>query len=389
MLIFEEEFVSSETTNIPSMIQTDKGHYNKTKAQNNFPHIASSLDKVTLGNKPLSSNDIKIISGYDYDIRQPIPVKYKSVREHFLAARKNFWLPSEIPMNEDKMQWEAGNLTESEMWLFKTNISYLTASDNLVPDNLMNAIMSSITANEMRQYLRWQIAEEANHIESYLHILESFGLDNQGQGQIFNLYNEVPALAEKLNWNLDFTSNLVNSEYPIGSYESNKLLLIDLISYYFFEYLFFPVGFAQIFALARNGKLRNTAQQYSYIWRDETMHAQNCLWLIRQIITENPKLWDKELKAKVYDMATEAVKLESNHAKAVMPNGGIAGMSTNSYIDFAKFMADNVCVNLGLKPIFKINSHPLPWISAYETVHETNFFEGKVREYQIGGLTDW
>lgn len=389
MLVFEDELASSETTNIPSMVPKIHTYYNKGMTQDNFLPMASSLNAITLGKKQPTSDDIKIVGGRGYDLRQPIPIKYKTVRERFLAARKNFWLPNEIPMAEDKVQWNTGKLSESEMWLFKTNISYLTASDNLVPDNLMNAIMANITANEMRQYLRWQIAEESNHIESYLFILESFGLDEQGQGQIFSLYNEVPELANKLNWNLTFTNNVVSCQYPVGSRETIQCLLEDLISYYIFEFLFFPVGFSQIFALARNGKLRNTAQQYSYIWRDETMHAQNCLWLIRQIITENPSLWDTTLQQRVRSMVDEAVALETAHAKAAMPNGGIVGMSVNTYIDFAKFMADNVCRNLGLPPLFHIKSHPLPWISAYEMSHETNFFEGRVREYQIGGLSGW
>jgi ribonucleoside-diphosphate reductase beta chain len=351
--------------------------------------IVSSLDAITMGKKQPSSSDIKIIGGRGYDIRQPIPIKYQSMRNRFLTARKNFWLPSEIPMSEDKMQWNNGKLNESEMWLFKTNISYLTASDNLVPDNLVNAIMSHITANEARQYLRWQICEEANHAESYLFILESFGLDEQGQGQIFNLYNELPELAHKLNWNINFTNKVAKCEYPVGSHEANQCLLEDLISYYAFEFLFFPVGFSQIFALARNGKLRNTAQQYSYIWRDETLHAQNCLWLIKQIIHENPDLWDKHLQQRTREIIDEAVKLETAHAKAVFPNGGITGLSLRVYIEFAQFMADRICKNLGLSPLFHIANHPMPWLSVYETPHETNFFEGRVREYQTGGLTDW
>jgi len=115
-----------------------------------FP-VSSSLDPITIGAKRPNADDVKIIGGRGYDLRQPIPVKYKSVREHFLNARKNFWIPNEIPMGEDKVQWNTGKLTEAEMWLFKTNISYLTAGDNLVPDNLVNVLLQHTTANEMRQ----------------------------------------------------------------------------------------------------------------------------------------------------------------------------------------------------------------------------------------------
>lgn len=348
-----------------------------------------SLDNISIGAKRPSADDVKIVGGIGYDVRQPIPIKYREVRERFLNARKNFWTPNDIPMAEDKLQWNTGQLTEAEKWLFKTNISYLTASDNLVPDNLDNAILNQITANEMRQYLRWQIMEEANHIESYLFILESFGLDEQGQGQIFNLYQEIPELGHKLNWNLNFTNNVVHCDAPKGSREANQALLEDLISYYIFEFLFFPLGFSQIFALARKGKLRNTAQQYSYIWRDETQHAANCLWLIHQIIQENPELWDFTMRSKTRAIITEAVHLEKDYAQASMPEGGIVGLTIGNYIQFSHFTANQICKQLGLKELYAINSHPMAWMSDYELNQETNFFEGRVREYQVGSQLEW
>ncbi len=353
-----------------------------------FP-VSSSLDPITIGAKRPDADDIKIIGGRGYDLRQPIPVKYKSVREHFLNARKNFWIPNEIPMGEDKVQWNTGKLTEAEMWMFKTNISYLTAGDNLVPDNLVNVLLQHTTANEMRQYLRWQISEEANHVESYLFILESFGLDEQGQGQIFNLYQDMPDLVEKINWNIEFANNAATIDAPKGSVESTQALLEDLISFYIFEYMFFPLGFSQIFALARQGKLRNTAQQYSYIWRDESLHAANGLWMIQQICQENPKIWNAAMKKRAREVVNEAVKLEISHAHAVMPNGGILGLSIKSYIKYAEFLADKICEQLGVKVLFGTREHPMPWISEYELNHEVNFFEGRVREYQTGSQLNW
>ena len=365
-----------------------RGHHSpKLLDEKNLLPITSSLDPISIGCK--TAQDIKIIGGRGYDLRQPVPIKYKEVRERFLKARNNYWTPNDIPMGEDKLQWNTGKLSEAEQFLFTANISYLTASDSLVPDNLDNAILQHITAPEMRQYLRWQIAEEANHLESYLFILESFGLDEQGQGQIFGLYQEIPELTNKLNWNLTFTNNVVNCEAPVGSMEANRCLLEDLMSYYIFEYLFFPLGFSQIFSLARNGKLRNTAQQYSYIWRDENLHSANGLWLIRQIILENPMLWDNKMQERTRAIVNEAVKLETAYAKAVMPEGGIVGMSVNTYINFAKFMANSVCKNFGIDPIFPVREHPMPWISEYELNQEVNFFEGRVREYQKGSQLSW
>jgi ribonucleoside-diphosphate reductase beta chain len=384
-----DDFSSSTYHGTVPRRKSKPAHKKATRKEKIIIPVSSSLDPITIGAKRPSADQIKIVGGRGYDLRQPIPVKYSAVRERFLDARKNFWTPNDIPMGEDKLQWNTGKLTEAEMWLFKTNISYLTAGDNLVPDNLVNAVFQHITANEMRQYLRWQMAEEANHVESYLFVLESFGLDEQGQGQIFNLYQEMPDLVKKVNWNLTFSNNVVNSDAPIGSVEANRALLEDLISYYIFEYLFFPLGFSQIFALARKGKLRNTAQQYSYIWRDENSHSNNGLWLIKQIIQENPRLWDAAMQKRARALADEAVKLETAHAHAVMPDGGILGLPVQTYIKFAQFVGDKVCNNLGLKPLFGIREHPMPWISEYELNHEVNFFEGRVREYQTGSQLRW
>lgn len=352
-------------------------------------HNLLSLNPVSIGSRIANADSVKIIGGKGYDVRQPIPFKYPDVRERFLNARNNFWVPADIPMGDDKLLWLSEKLTQDEYWMFKCNISYLTASDNLVPDNLDNAILEHITANEMRQYLRWQMAEEANHIESYFHILESLGLDEKGQGQIFNLYQEVPELVKKLNWNLEFTNNVVNCEAPVGDYTANRAVLEDLISYYVFEYLFFPVAFLQVFALARQNKLRNTAQQYQYIWRDESLHAVNGLWLIHQIIRENPKLWDEAMKNRAREIIHEAVLLELAYSEATMPNGGIKGLSVYDYTSYAKMMSDNICKQLGLPVLFDIKEHPVPWVAAYEMRQQTNFFEGRVRDYRTGAALEF
>lgn len=350
---------------------------------------ANTLGRVTIGKKRPNSDDVKIINGHGYDLNQPIPIKYQAVRERFKNSLDNEWRPAEVPMNNEKVQWNSDILTDAEKHLFKLNISYLTASDNFVPNNLVNSIMRHITANEMLQYLRRQIAEEAIHLESYLHILESLGLDEQGQGEIFTLYQETPALLNKLNWNLDFTRNLALCKSPQGDHETNRALVEDLISYYVFEFMFFPLGFSQIFALARQGKMKNTAEQYAFIWRDENIHSENCLWMIHQIIKENPKLWDKVMQERARAIVDEGVTLEIAYAQASMPDGGIIGYSVNTYIEYAKFIGDLICKNLGVNPIFSVKTHPASWMSEFELNKEKNFFESRVTEYKTGANLNW
>jgi ribonucleoside-diphosphate reductase beta chain len=149
------------------------------------------------------------------------------------------------------------------------------------------------------------------------------------------------------------------------------------------------LGFSQIFALARSGKLKNTAEQYTYIWRDEVQHSTNCLWLIRQIVKENPILWDNQMVSRARMIIDEAVELEIGYAHASMPDGGIIGMSVNTYIEYAKFMADAACRNIGVKPLFNSVKNPVSWMSEFELNREKNFFESRVTEYRTGANIRW
>jgi ribonucleoside-diphosphate reductase beta chain len=52
-------------------------------------------------------------------------------------------------------------------------------------------------------------------------------------------------------------------------------------------------------------------------------------------------------------------------------------------------MADKICYDLGLEPLFNIKSHPMPWISEFELNAEKNFFESRVQEYRTGSALSW
>ena len=44
-------------------------------------------------------------------------------------------------------------------------------------------------------------------------------------------------------------------------------------------------------------------------------------------------------------------------------------------------------MGLGMKPIFKSEKNPLPWVDAMLGVTHTNFFENRVVDYAQGALT--
>ena len=110
MLDFDDSLESiTNTTTINAYRRRSSANQSKTPTKAKKV-IASSLDPITIGAKRPHADDIKIIGGCGYDLRQPIPIKYPQVRERFLNARRNFWTPNDISMGEDKLQWNTGQL---------------------------------------------------------------------------------------------------------------------------------------------------------------------------------------------------------------------------------------------------------------------------------------
>lgn len=332
--------------------------------------------------------DDKRIINCRADLNQLVPFKYQWAWDKYLAACSNHWMPNEVPMHKDIALWKDPNgLTEGERRIVKRNLGFFSTADSLVANNLVLAVYRHITNPECRQYLLRQAFEEALHTHSYQHIVQSLGLD---EGEIFNMYRELPSVATKAEWAIPFTKSLGDPNFKTGTVEDNKRLLRDLIAFYVvFEGIFFYVGFAQILSLGRRNKMMGTAEQLQYILRDESMHFNFGIDLINQIKIENPETWDKPLQDEVSDIIRDGVRLEIEYAKDTMPEG-ILGLNSGILADYLYFIGNRRANQIGLKPLYPPTDNPLPWMSEIiDLKKEKNFFETRVTEYQTGGALSW
>ena len=117
-------------------------------------------------------------------------------------------------------------------------------------------------------------------------VLSRCGMD---EGEIFNMYHEVPAVAKKASWALKYTQEINDPTFNTGTLETDKALLKNLIAYYcVLEGIFFYCGFTQILSMGRRNKMTGTSEQFQYILRDESMHVNFGIDVINQIKLENP-----------------------------------------------------------------------------------------------------
>jgi ribonucleoside-diphosphate reductase beta chain len=347
----------------------------------------SGLEEINFKARRIRVDDKKIIN-CRADLNQLVPFKYDWAWQKYLDACANHWMPQEISMSRDIALWKDPNgLTEDERQIIKRNLGFFSTADSLVANNLVLAIYRHITNPECRQYLLRQAFEEALHTHAYQYVVESLGLD---EGEIFNMYREIPSIHDKDVFQLQFTQELADPNFNTGTLETDRRLLRNLIGYYvIMEGIFFYVGFVQMLAFGRQNKMTGASEEFQYILRDESMHLNFGIDLINQIKAENPDLWTADMQTEIAELIRKGVDLEYQYAVDTMPRG-VLGLNVSMFSEYLKFIANRRCKQIGLAEQYPGVKNPFPWMSEMlDLKKEKNFFETRVIDYQTGGALSW
>ena len=322
------------------------------------------------------------------DLNQLVPFKYDWAWQKYLDGCANHWMPQEVNMTADIALWKSEDgLSDDERTIVKRSLGFFSTADSLVANNLVLAIYRLITNPECRQYLLRQAFEEAIHTHAYQYCIESLGMD---EGEIFNMYHEIPTVAKKASWALKYTQEINDPTFNTGTLETDKALLKNLIAYYcVLEGIFFYCGFTQILSMGRRNKMTGTSEQFQYILRDESMHVNFGIDVINQIKLENPQLWQADMQEWARAMILEGTELEVAYARDTMPRG-VLGMNANMMEEYLQFIANRRLAQIGLAEQFPGTKNPFPWMSEImDLKKEKNFFETRVTDYQTGGALTW
>jgi len=341
---------------------------------------AESSERVTV--------DQKAMINCRADLNQLVPFKYEWAWQKYLDGCANHWMPQEVNMTADIALWKSDEgLSDDERTIIKRSLGFFSTADSLVANNLVLAIYRLITNPECRQYLLRQAFEEAIHTHAYQYCIESLGMD---EGEIFNMYHEVPSVATKASWAIKYTKEINEPGFTTGTLETDKALLKNLIAYYcVLEGIFFYCGFTQILSMGRRNKMTGTSEQFQYILRDESMHVNFGIDVINQIKLENPELWDQEMQESARNMILEGTTHEVAYARDTMPRG-VLGMNANMMEEYLQFIANRRLAQIGLAEQFPGVKNPFPWMSEImDLKKEKNFFETRVTDYQTGGALTW
>lgn len=320
-----------------------------------------------------------MILGTDIDRSLQLrPIKYQWAYDLYNQAVANTWFPHEIQLGEDLADWK--KMTEEEHHAVKFFLSFFNPSELLVNKVLALGVYPYISAPECHLYLAKQMWEEANHCVAFEYVLETFPVDREN---LFNAHIDTPSIRAKKEFNLKFLKRMTEDQYNIETIEGQQDFIRNLVAYnIIMEGIWFYSGFMVGLSFRQRNLLRNFGSLLDWVVRDESLHLKFGINLLLTVLEEYPEALTEEFSREIHDMIIDAVNLEVQYNKDLLPNG-ILGLNTNYVNQYVQYITDRRLEELGFSPYFNV-SNPAKWMSAANDVYElVNFFESTNTSYEV------
>jgi len=316
--------------------------------------------------------------GFDLTLR---PMRYPQFYEMYRDAIRNTWTVEEVDFSLDVNDLKH-KLGPAERHLIERLVAFFATGDSIVANNLVLNLYQHINAPEARMYLSRQLYEEALHVQFYLTLLDTYLPDPVARAKAFAAVENIPSIRAKAEFCFKWMDSI--QEVPrIESIAQRRQFLLNLICFACcIEGLFFFAAFAYVYYLRSRGLLHGLASGTNWVFRDESCHMAFAFEVIRTARSEEPELFDDELKAQVVRMLEEAVECEMQFAQDVL-SGGVAGLSPKDMRQYLQYCADQRLAQLGLSKHFNA-TNPFAFMDLQDVQEVTNFFERRVSAYQVG-----
>jgi ribonucleoside-diphosphate reductase beta chain len=316
--------------------------------------------------------------GLDLTLR---PMRYPQFYERYKDAIRNTWTVEEVDLSDDLTDLDQ-RLLPAERHVIRRLVAFFATGDSIVANNLVLNLYKHINSPEARLFLSRQLFEEAQHVEFYLTLLDTYIPDIEEREAAFAAIENIPSIRAKAEFCFRWMGSISELD-QLNTREDRRTFLLNLICFAAcIEGLFFFAAFAYVYFFRSKGLLNGLASGTNWVFRDESGHMEFAFSVIDVLRVEEPELFDEGFDQAVTAMVQEAVDTEVQFALDVLADG-VAGLSVRDVRSYLEYVADQRLVRLGLERRFG-TANPLGFMTLQDVAEHTNFFERTVSAYQIG-----
>lgn len=293
------------------------------------------------------------------------PFQYPWAFEFWKRQQQTHWLPEEVPLGADLQDW-AHNLTPAEKNLLTQIFRFFTQADVEVQDCYHEKYGRVFKPTEIKMMLTAFSNMETVHIAAYSHLLDTIGMPESEYGAFL----EYAEMKDKHDY---------MQQFGVGTDED---ILATLAMFGgFTEGLQLFASFAMLMNFPRYNKMKGMGQIVSWSVRDESLHCEGIIRMFHEFARETGAL-TKQVQDRINGQCETTVRLEDNFIDLAFELGPVEGMTPKDVKRYIRYIADWRLKQLGLKPIYMIDEHPLPWLTPLlNGVEHANFFEQRATEY--------
>lgn len=303
--------------------------------------------------------------------------RYPQFWEYYLKHDRMHWTASEINMSQDIQDFARASAEERE---FITSVMRLFTQNEVIVGTGYATMLRIFKPMEVQAMLSNFMAREYTHIENYSLFTETIGLGNE----IYSEFLSIPVMSTKTEY-LDKAKVKKFEEYKamnLSNSELDRVYRSDIAAMLATyaggaENISLMAQFAALLKFQFQGKYPGLCTIVEYSIREETLHGIGNSHLFRTFISENPDIWNDELKFRIYEAIRETVSYEHALIDYLNP----PHMSNADLKRYVEYRGDIALKELGMKPNWATTVNPLPYMDDVVGVQLTDFFSGSVTEY--------
>jgi len=322
-------------------------------------------------------------------------VKYPKLQKFEELARGFFWVPEEITLTKDKIDFKEA--TDAVRHIFTSNLLRQTALDSIqgrAPSQVFSPVVSIPELEALVS--NWSFFETNIHSKSYSHIIRNiYGVPKE----VFNTIHDTKQIVDmassvgryyealhQLNCFKETGTDVAESDHI-------KHIWLALNASYALEAFRFMVSFATSLAMVENKIFIGNGNIIGLILQDEILHAEWTAWIINQVVKDDARFAQAKLdcEQEVYNLYMDVIREEKAWADYLFSKGVVIGLNAEILKDFVDYTAFTKLKEIGIRYMEDHpKTSPIPWFNKHVNINkkQTALQENESTNYVIGVMSD-